>query len=135
MLFCCVAYYTDSNFIIFINIILYLLNFIFLSFYVYIFIYLYFYILYFYIFIFLYFYIFIFLYFYIFIFLYFYIFIFLYFYIFIFLLTYLLGHYNLLQVLTSANLRRLISRAVAAWRQFFRIPSVVNILSTYLVQQ
>ena len=31
-----------------------------------------------------------------------------------FLLTYLFGHYNLLQILASANLRRHISRAVAA---------------------
>ena len=38
---------------------------------------------------------------------------------------YLFGHYNLLQVLASANLRRHTSRAIAAWRQF-RIPSVVT---------
>ena len=45
------------------------------------------------------------------------------------LLTYLFGHYNPLQVLASANLRRHTSRAVAAWRQF-RIPSVLRFSST-----
>ena len=34
------------------------------------------------------------------------------------LLTYLVGRYNLLQVLASAKLRRHISRAIAAWCQF-----------------
>ena len=46
-------------------------------------------------------------------------------------LTYLFGHYNLLQVLASANLRRHTSRTVAAWRQF-RIPSVLRFSSTCL---
>ena len=42
-----------------------------------------------------------------------------------YLLTYLFDHYNLLQVLASANLRRHTSRAVAAWRQF-RIPAFLD---------
>ena len=50
------------------------------------------------------------------------------------LLTYLFGHYNLLQVLASANLRRNTSRAVAAWLQF-RIPNVLRFSSTCLAQR
>ena len=48
-------------------------------------------------------------------------------------LTYLLGQYNLLQVLASANLRRHTSRALAAWRQF-RIPRVLRFSLTCLAQ-
>ena len=51
-----------------------------------------------------------------------------------YILTYIFGHYNLLQVLASANLRRHTSRAVAAWRQF-RIPSVLRFSSTCLAQR
>ena len=40
-------------------------------------------------------------------------------------LTYLFGHYNMLKILDSANLRRHTLRAVVAWRQF-RIASVVT---------
>ena len=50
------------------------------------------------------------------------------------LLTYLFGHYNLLQVLASAKLRRHTSGAVAAWRQF-RIRSVLRFSSTCLAQR
>ena len=50
------------------------------------------------------------------------------------LLTYLFGHYNLLQVLASANLRRHTSRAITAWRQF-RIPSVLSYSSTWLAKR
>ena len=49
-----------------------------------------------------------------------------------YLLTYFLGHYNLLQVLASANLRSHTSRAVAAWRQF-RILSVLRFSSTCFI--
>ena len=48
-------------------------------------------------------------------------------------LLYLFCHYNLLQVLPSANLRRHTSRAVAAWRQF-RI-SDFRLSSTCLAQR
>ena len=51
-----------------------------------------------------------------------------------YLLTYLFGHYNLLQVLASANLRCHTSRAVAPWHQF-RIPSVLRFSSTCLAQR
>ena len=50
------------------------------------------------------------------------------------MLTYLFGHYNLLQVLALANLRRHTSRAVAAWRHF-RIPTVLRFSSTCLAQR
>ena len=50
------------------------------------------------------------------------------------ILTYLFGHYNLLQVLASANMRRHTSRAIAIWRQL-RIHIVVTFSCTCLDQR
>ena len=51
-----------------------------------------------------------------------------------YLFTYLFSHYNVLQVLASANFRCHTSRAIAAWRQF-RILSVVTFSSNSLAQR